>query len=181
MQPPSSSQVNHLIEHLFRRESGKMIAVLTRLLGFDSFEVAQDIVQDTLLKAMVTWSYGRLPDNPSAWLYRVAKNRAIDHLRRERNFQKIGSAYSQQLQQDLKVDPAINDMFLDNEIQDSQLRMMFACCHPFIPVESQIALVLKPCAALVCMRLPTHFHNTRCCHQKNLPRQRKNNTAENST
>ena len=79
---------------------------------------------------MVTWSYGRLPDNPSAWLYRVAKNRVIDHLRRERNFQKIGSAYSQQLQQDLKVDPAINDMFLDNEIQDSQLRMMFACCHP---------------------------------------------------
>lgn len=137
-----------------------MIAVLTRLLGFDSFEVAQDIVQDTLLKAMVTWSYGRLPDNPSAWLYRVAKNRAIDHLRRERNFQKIGSAYSQQLQQDLKVDPAINDMFLDNEIQDSQLRMMFACCHPFIPVESQIALVLKTLCGLSVHEIANAFLTT---------------------
>lgn len=148
MQASSTIQVNHLIEHLFRNESGKMIAVLTRLLGFDNLETAQDIVQDTLLKAMATWSYGRLPENPSAWLYRAAKNRAIDYLRREKIFQKISPEYIRQLQPDLNIDPAINNMFLDDEIQDSQLRMMFACCHPSIPVESQIALSLKTLCGL---------------------------------
>ena len=68
----SEQTVNQLVSHLFRHESGKMTAVLTRLLGFGSFEVAQDIVQDTLLKAMSTWSFKGIPENPSAWLYTVA-------------------------------------------------------------------------------------------------------------
>ena len=76
-------QVNQLIGHLFRHESGKMASVLARLLGFQALDLAEDIVQDTLLKAMSTWKYKGIPENPSAWLYAVAKRRAIDVLRQQ--------------------------------------------------------------------------------------------------
>ena len=77
-----NKNINQLVDHLVRHESGKMIAVLSRLLGLQNIEVAQDLVQDTLLQAMSTWSYKSVPDNPSAWLDRVAKNKSIVFLRR---------------------------------------------------------------------------------------------------
>ena len=88
-----NKNINQLVDHLFRHESGKMIAVLSRLLGLQNIEIAQDLVQDTLLQAMSTWGYKSIPDNPSAWLYRVAKNKAIDFLRREKRFHEIGPEY----------------------------------------------------------------------------------------
>ena len=135
--------INQIVDHLFRHESGKMIAVLSRLLGLQNIEIAQDLVQDTLLQAMSTWSYKSIPDNPSAWLYRVAKNKAIDFLRREKKFKEVSPQYSYLLQSEYTLASTVNNLFLENEIQDSQLRMMFACCHPSIPEESQIALTLK--------------------------------------
>ena len=74
----ASQHVHQTVDHLFRHESGKMIAVLSRLLGMQHLDTAQDIVQDVLLQALNTWSYKGLPENPSAWLYKVAKNKAID-------------------------------------------------------------------------------------------------------
>ena len=140
--------VHQTIDHLFRHESGKMVSVLSRLLGLQNLETAQDIVQDTLLQAMSTWSYGNIPANPSSWLYRVAKNKAIDFLRREKRFAAISPEYAYLLQSEYTLSPTINNLFLENEIQDSQLRMMFACCHPFIAEESQIALALKTLCGL---------------------------------
>ena len=125
-----------------------MIAVLSRLLGLQNIEVAQDIVQDTLLQAMTTWAYKAIPDNPSAWLYRVAKNKAIDFLRKEKKFHEISPQYSYLLQSEYTLASTVNTLFLENEIQDSQLRMMFACCHPSITEESQIALTLKTLCGL---------------------------------
>ncbi|HRI20316.1 MAG TPA: sigma-70 family RNA polymerase sigma factor [Panacibacter sp.] len=142
MHSSQPAHINQLVDHLFRHESGKMVAVITKLLGIDNLETAQDIVQDTLLKAMTTWSFGKIPDNPAAWLYHVAKNKAIDFLRREKSFKKIGTQYAQQ-NAHTTTDTHAQNIFLENEIQDSQLRMMFACCHPQIPQESQIALALK--------------------------------------
>ena len=75
-----------------------MISVLSKLLGLQYLDKAQDIVQDTLLQAMNTWIYNGLPDQPSAWLYRVAKNKAIDLLRREKKFKEISPQYSYLLQ-----------------------------------------------------------------------------------
>ena len=75
-----------------------MISVLSKLLGLQNLETAQDIVQDSLLQAMNTWSFKGIPDNPSAWLYRVAKNKAIDFLRREKKFKEISPQYSYLLQ-----------------------------------------------------------------------------------
>jgi RNA polymerase sigma-70 factor (ECF subfamily) len=143
-----ATNIHQLVDHLFRHESGKMIAVLSRFLGLQNLDVAQDIVQDTLLQAMNTWRYSKVPDNPSAWLYRVAKNKAIDFLRREKKFREISPQYAYLLQSEWTLSPTIKNLFLENEIQDSQLRMIFACCHPSIPEESQIAMALKTLCGL---------------------------------
>ena len=125
-----------------------MVSVLSRLLGLENLETAQDIVQDVLLQAMVTWSYKGIPENPSAWMYRAAKNKAIDILRREKKFRQISPQYSYLLQSEYTLSSTITHLFLENEIQDSQLRMMFACSHPSIAEESQIALTLKTLCGL---------------------------------
>ena len=90
----SSPNIRELTDHLFRHESGKMVSVLSRLLGLQNIETAQDIVQDTLLQAMNTWGYNGIPANPGAWLYRVAKNKAIDFLRRKKRFEEITPQYA---------------------------------------------------------------------------------------
>jgi RNA polymerase sigma-70 factor (ECF subfamily) len=145
MQP----SIHQTVDHLFRHESGKLVSVLSKLLGLQHLETAQDIVQDTLLQALSTWTYNGLPDNPSAWLTRVAKNKAVDYLRRGKNFKvNISPQYSYLLRSEYILTPTINRLFGEEEIQDSQLRMIFACCHPSIPAESQIALALKTLCGL---------------------------------
>src|SRR5688572_31802962 len=89
-----SQQVTKIIDHLFRHESGKMVSVLSRILGLKNLETAQDIVQDTLLQAMNTWSYKTIPDNPPGWLYRVARNKAIDFIRLKKKFREISPQYA---------------------------------------------------------------------------------------
>jgi RNA polymerase sigma-70 factor (ECF subfamily) len=157
---PASSNINQLIDHLFRYESGKMVSVLSRLLGLKNLESAQDIVQDTLLQAMNTWRYGSVPENPSAWLYRVAKNKAIDYLRREKKFRDISPQYAYLLQSEYSLSSTVTNLFIENEIQDSQLRMIFACCHPSIPEDSQVALVLKTLCGLSISEIARAFLTT---------------------
>jgi predicted RNA polymerase sigma factor len=81
-----TQEIPQLMDHLFRREAGKMVSYLTKLFGLNNLSLAEDVVQDTLCRALETWKFKGLPDNPSAWLMRAARNRAIDIIRRERNF-----------------------------------------------------------------------------------------------
>ena len=145
---PRDKDIHELVDHLFRHESGKMVSVLSRILGLQNLDVAQDLVQDTLMLALNTWKQGGVPENPRAWLYKVAKNKAIDWLRRQKRLVEIAPAYSYILKSDFAASSAFYQVFLDEEITDSQLRMMFACCHESIPVESQIALILKTLGGL---------------------------------
>lgn len=141
--------IHKTIDHLFRHESGKLVAALSKVLGLENLETAHDIVQDTLLQALSTWAYNGLPDNPPAWLNKVAKNKAIDYLRRGKNFRvNIRPQYSYLLRSEYVLTPTINHLFEEDEIQDSQLQMIFACAHPSIPIESQIALALKTLCGL---------------------------------
>ena len=127
-----------LVDHLFRHQAGKMIAVLTRIFGLHNLELAEDVVQESFLKAMQSWKYGQLPDNPSAWLMQVARNKAIDILRK--NSKESVGINEDFLQLE---DNPIGDFFHTDEIADSQLRMIFTCVHPALKEEDQLALVLK--------------------------------------
>jgi RNA polymerase sigma factor (sigma-70 family) len=133
--------VNDLLPHLFRTEYRKIVSVLGKKFGFEQLEIAEDIVSDTFLVAVSTWGIkNAIPANPTAWLYNVARNKAINYLERHQVFEK-------------KIAPTIKDEadkasefeidLSPQNINDSQLQMMFAICHPTIPVEAQIGLSLR--------------------------------------
>jgi len=130
----------HVVDHLFRHESGKMIAVLTRIFGIHNLEMAEDVVQEAFLKATQVWKF-ELPDNPSAWLMKVAKNKALDLIRRQQNFQQYSKEVAHRLEQE--TESTLDHFFHSTEISDSQLRMIFTCCHPVLKDEDQVALTLK--------------------------------------
>tara|TARA_R110002051_G_scaffold73135_1_gene132689 strand:+ start:64376 stop:65611 length:1236 start_codon:yes stop_codon:yes gene_type:complete len=126
-----------VVDHLFRHHYGKMVAILTRFFGLSYIETIEDAVQDTFIKATSQWRT-KIPDNPEAWLNRVAKNRTIDILRsiqsdKNRNLTITTGASSLQ----------IDELFLDHEVADSQLRMIFVACHPSLHPNEQIAFALK--------------------------------------
>src|SRR5688572_13692622 len=131
--------IHSTAEHLFRTESGRMVAALTALLGFGQLPVIEDLVQDTLLQAMQTWRYRGMPGNPAGWLHRVARNKAIDYLRRKKRWEDISQRYVHLLQSEYTLAATVQDVFAEQEIKDSTVRMLFACCHPSIAVESQVA------------------------------------------
>jgi RNA polymerase sigma factor (sigma-70 family) len=129
-----------LVEHFFRRESGRLVAVLTRFFGWRNFDLVEEMVQATLLDALQAWRVHRVPKNPSGWVHRVAKNKVLDALRRN----EAGRRATQEwVAARPTYEEGIDDLFLDSEIEDSQLRMIFACCHPRLARENQIALTLK--------------------------------------
>jgi RNA polymerase sigma factor (sigma-70 family) len=129
-----------LVEHFFRREAGRLVAVLTRFFGWRNFDLVEEMVQATLLEALQSWRVRGIPDNPSAWIHRVAKNKILDSLRRTEITRRVNRELS--LHRPTQHD-GIDELFLDTAIEDSQLRMIFACCHPTLTRENQLALTLK--------------------------------------
>ncbi len=132
-------QHQELIPHLFRTEFRKITSVLCKLLGIDHIELAEDIASDTFLLAVETWSYKGIPENPIAWLYTVAKNKAKNHIQHN-------AVFTQKIVQQLKSASSIHEIEIDlsnKNITDSQLQMLFALCHPSIPTEAQIGLSLR--------------------------------------
>ena len=129
-----------LVEHFFRREAGRLAAVLTRFFGWRNFDLVEDMVQATLLDALQSWRVRGVPDNPSGWVHRIAKNKVLDALRRDRIGRRVTERWAAARP---ARDEGIDEWFLDSEIEDSQLRMIFACCHPRLARENQLALTLK--------------------------------------
>jgi RNA polymerase sigma-70 factor (ECF subfamily) len=133
-------QQQELIPHLFRTEFRKITAVLCKQFGIEHIQVAEDIASDTFLAAFETWTYKGIPENPIAWLYAVAKNKARNQLKRTDLFSsKIAKELIAATQKEEEVDIDLSDQ----NITDSQLQMLFAICHPSISVESQIGLSLR--------------------------------------
>ena len=131
---------NELIPHLFRTEYRKIVAVLCKHFGFDEIEIAEDIASDTFMTAAQTWGMNGVPKNPTAWLYNVAKNKAKNYLQRDSLFKtKIALEIKK-----TSSDSEENEIDLSTQnINDSQLQMMFAICHPSISPEAQIGLSLR--------------------------------------
>lgn len=137
---PGHGEVRELVEHLFRHKAGQMVATLTRLFGVDNLELAEDAVHETLLKALRLWPYRGVPDNPGGWLLQVARNHALDVLRREAGLRRK----SQRSEGHPEPAPAADTaLALDDPLGDDQLTMMFLCCHPALSREAQVALTLK--------------------------------------
>ncbi len=133
-------QQKELIPHLFRTEFTKITAVLAKQFGIEHIELAEDIASETFLAALESWSYKGLPENPTAWLYTVAKNKAKNHFARNQVFKE--KIYTQLKSSQEQVDELEIDLSEKNII-DSQLQMLFAICHPAIPPESQVGLALR--------------------------------------
>lgn len=135
--PDSLSTPQHLADHFFRHEYGRLVALLARRVGTHHIEAVEDAVQSALTSALDSWPVAGVPDNPTAWLFRVARNALWDELRRGTRHQRAleDAVYAAPLD---TVSPV-----LAREIPDDMLRMLFACCDDAIPVESQLVLALK--------------------------------------
>jgi len=129
-----------LIPHLFRTEFRKITTVLCKLFGIEHIEIAEDLASETFLAALETWTYKGIPENPTAWLYTVAKNKARNYIKRNKLFSEkiaVSLIKSQSESQEPEID-------LSNQnIEDSQLQMLFAVCHPILSSEAQVGLSLR--------------------------------------
>lgn len=141
--PQTTAQIEQTVAHLFRHEWGKLVAVLTKLFGPQNLQLAEDVVQDTLLKAFHTWKINGLPQNPSAWLFTVARNKAVDVLRQQKRQSEFSKSITPMLQSEYTLVPMVKDIINTNTINDDQLRMMLVCCHPALPADAQVCLILK--------------------------------------
>ncbi|MBS4063413.1 MAG: sigma-70 family RNA polymerase sigma factor [Chitinophagaceae bacterium] len=141
MQP--TLPIEQTVEHLFRHEWGKLVSALTKVFGVHNLQLAEDVVQDTLLAALNTWKIKGLPDNPTAWLFTAARNKAIDVLRNQQKGQEYAKQITPLLQSEYTLVPVIHELISTSAIDDDRLRMMFVCCHPSLSTEAQVTLILK--------------------------------------
>lgn len=137
-QPP----VRELVEHLFRRHAGQMLATLTQIFGLENLDLAEEVVQESLLLALRQWPFVGIPDNPRAWLIRAARNKALDVLRRRAALRRKEPELERRLvvrqSQAERVD--LSD---ESELADEQLAMIFVCCESALPADARVALTLK--------------------------------------
>src|SRR6478736_2673582 len=163
----------HVSEHLFRRESGRLVAALTRIFGVHNLALAEDVVQDAFCRALEVWKVRGVPDNPSAWLMAVARNRALDVIRRERTARTFAPELTRVLESEWTLAPAVDEAFGVSTIRDEQLRMMFSCCDPRVPEETQVALVLNILCGFGAGEIANAFLIGRAAVEKRLTRGKK--------
>ena len=135
--PAPSGEVSRLTEHLFRVEAGKLVSVLTGLFGIDHLQLAEDVVQEALVRAFRTWPYYGIPTNPAAWITQTAKNLAYDLLRREKLFREKQPEITLSVER-WSADSRDDAPLFETEIKDDRLRLIFTCCHPLISGTSAI-------------------------------------------
>lgn len=168
---PEARGVSDLVEHLFRHEAGRMVAILTGIFGLEHLTLAEDVVQEALARALQTWPFYGVPDNPSAWIMRTSRNLALDVVRRQKNFHDKEPEISRLMEE---ASPAPETAaLLDQEIIDDRLRLMFVCCHPQIPAEAQVALALKTLGGFSVTEISRAFLTSEAAIAKRLTRARQ--------
>lgn len=141
--PPPSEEIPRLTDHLFRHEAGKLVSALTGIFGMARLQLAEDVVQEAMVRALQTWPYHGIPENPAAWLMQTARNRALDIIRREKSFHKKQPEIIATLENWSDDASAASSPRFEDEIKDDRLRLIFACCHPLISQDDQSVLALK--------------------------------------
>src|SRR5919198_3399033 len=173
-----TAAVNQLVDHFFRHESGKLVSLLTRMFGLHHLDLVEDVVQSAMLQALETWKLQGVPRDPSGWMYRVARNKALDLVRRQNVADRLASEFVRYQAGSIDRQHAFDHLCLDREMQDSQLRMMFACCHPDLPAESQIALTLKTLCGLSTLEIARALLTTESNIKKRLARAKRKFAAQ---
>jgi RNA polymerase sigma factor (sigma-70 family) len=168
-----SGEVSRLAEHFFRHESGKLVSVLTGIFGIERLQLAEDVVQEALVRALQTWPYYGVPNNPAAWLTQTAKNLALDLIRREKSFRDKQTEIITFIDQWSSDSAADESPIFDTEIRDGRLRLMFACSHPQLPPEAQTALALKTLCGFSTTEIAIAFLTTEAAIAKRLTRARQ--------
>ncbi|HJT33224.1 MAG TPA: sigma-70 family RNA polymerase sigma factor [Pirellulales bacterium] len=163
-----TSEPGELVEHFFRHEFGRLVAVLTRSLGVRRLDLAEDVVQAALMRAMQTWSRRGVPEDPAGWLYRTARNLAIDALRRERTHAQA----LPRLAEDGERDSSPREAHFADEIGDEPLRLLFVCCHEAVPAESRVALALRTLCGFSTAEIARALLTTEVNVQKRITRAR---------
>jgi RNA polymerase sigma factor (sigma-70 family) len=145
-----------------------MVATLTRIFGIEHLQLAEDVVQEALARALQTWPFYGVPKNPAAWIMRASRNLALDVVRRQKNFRDKELEIIRVMEREISApDEAI---FSEEEIADDRLRMMFVCCHPQIPAEAQTALALKTLCGFGVTEIASAFLTTDAAIAKRLTR-----------
>jgi RNA polymerase sigma factor (sigma-70 family) len=162
-----------LSEHLFRRESGRMVAALTRIFGVHNLALAEDVVQDAFCRALELWKVRGMPENPSAWLMATAKNRALDVVRRERTARTFAPEMGRLLETEWTITPLVDEAFAAHAIHAEQLRMMFSCCDPRLSEAAQVALILNILCGFGAAEIASAFLSSRAAIEKRISRGKK--------
>jgi RNA polymerase sigma-70 factor (ECF subfamily) len=129
-----------LLEHLFRRQAGRIISCLAGLLGSQHLELAEDAMQEAMLRAVQTWPFQGVPEKPEGWLFRVAHNHAISILRRSTRFESKTGELIAALEARTQC---VENVDIEQNLRDDELRMIFMCCHPELAQDARVALSLK--------------------------------------
>jgi RNA polymerase sigma factor (sigma-70 family) len=137
----AASDAHRAIDAVWRIESARLIAGLARLVR--DVGLAEELAQDALVTALERWPESGVPDNPGAWLMATAKNRAIDHLRRDTRLERKHEELGWEMESDRAAGEPDLDAALDDDVGDDLLRLVFTCCHPVLPAEARVALTLR--------------------------------------
>jgi RNA polymerase sigma factor (sigma-70 family) len=156
--------------HLFRHEGAKVVATLTAHLGTHRLQLAEDVVQEALLRALQTWSYRGVPDNPAAWLTQVAKNLAVNALEREQRWNQKEDRIAAEHERWLAAPP---DNMTQETFADDTLRMMFVCFHPELAADAQTALALRTLCGFSPAEIAAAFLSSEAAIAKRLVRARQ--------
>lgn len=138
--PTDQGGLHELVDHLFRRESGRLSASLVAMFGPAKLDLIEDVVQEALVEALRHWRFNGVPDHPAAWLTQVARRRALDALRRDATLRRH--------EPKLRAWAERNAYAGAHDELDEQVRLMLMCCHPELPREQRVALTLKLVAGL---------------------------------
>ena len=158
---------------LFRRDAGRMVAALTRIFGIHNLALAEDVVQDAFCRALEVWKIRGVPESPSAWLMKTAKNRALDALRRERTARTFAPELGRLLESEWTLVPTVEELLGPTAIKDDQLRMMFSCCHPRLAEQAQVALVLHLLCGFSVGEIASAFLSNHSAVEKRITRAKK--------
>jgi RNA polymerase sigma factor (sigma-70 family) len=157
-------------DHFFRYEGAKVVATLTAHLGTHRLQLAEDVVQEALLRALRTWSFRGIPENPAAWLTQVAKNLALTALQREKRWNEKQDGIAAEHTRWLS---SSSEDMTHETFADDTLRLMFVCFHPELATESQIALALRTLCGFSPAEIAAAFLTSEAAIAKRLVRARQ--------